>query len=567
MGWFTDALSAIDKPSNALQGLAVDGLSGVKRGWNQEENYDFEQVWGEDLSKKGWSEREGLGETSSYIASTLLNLVVDPLNALPVGMIYKGMKGIKSASKAGADTQKGAMKGLLTSSFPNYIPNYYGLNPSKKQIQEGLKKGYFSDKIGMQTPLITQADSVVKDFGVDKGGYRAAQKVGGFATVAKEGIKNFSRTVMDPEAMALYRGEGINKNMLTNQNILSPKDREIEQVHRLFYNAHIIEQSGRVGSKQILKDFNMNLGVNGYQPFTKGSYNELSSGYGGGTGTASKAENAFIENHIGTVWKDEGFTNKILNKVAGKDWKVASSVAGKLSKDGVPINKAKGKTKIFIKRGGLEDKGRTGGRSGQHYDDITLRSKTFSDIAEAIGQSKPNSLEELQDLLMKGNYREGIPSFKIDKETGNVWANFGKTGTSITEGGVNALVGIKPNGKFILTVSDEHNFLENLPVVGAVLKKTLPNRLLVVTPPYINDFAKYKYKIMGVPKPKNAIENAVPIESVGNRGTSWGEEIRKVTMKEATPANILYEQGRLSRRKGIAGMFSASLLSNDSSSR
>ena len=38
MGWFTDTLNALDKPSNALQGLAVGGFEGLQRGWNQEEN-------------------------------------------------------------------------------------------------------------------------------------------------------------------------------------------------------------------------------------------------------------------------------------------------------------------------------------------------------------------------------------------------------------------------------------------------------------------------------------------------------------------------------------------------
>ena len=45
MGWFTNALQAIDKPSNAIQGFFVGGMrddetrfEGMMRGWNQEEN-------------------------------------------------------------------------------------------------------------------------------------------------------------------------------------------------------------------------------------------------------------------------------------------------------------------------------------------------------------------------------------------------------------------------------------------------------------------------------------------------------------------------------------------------
>jgi len=64
MGWFTNILEAIDKPSNALQGLIVgakrddeSALEGLKRGWKHEENYDFEQLLDEDLAKKAWAER------------------------------------------------------------------------------------------------------------------------------------------------------------------------------------------------------------------------------------------------------------------------------------------------------------------------------------------------------------------------------------------------------------------------------------------------------------------------------------------------------------------------------
>ena len=45
MGWFTDVMQALDKPSNAVQGLFVGAsreyetdMEGLKRGWNQEEN-------------------------------------------------------------------------------------------------------------------------------------------------------------------------------------------------------------------------------------------------------------------------------------------------------------------------------------------------------------------------------------------------------------------------------------------------------------------------------------------------------------------------------------------------
>ena len=540
MGWFGDLLETIDRPSNALQGFAVDGVEGLKRGWSHEENYDFEQLIDEDLAKKAWSERNKK-EKASYIFTGLANLVVDPLNAIPLGMLTKGAKAMKAGSKAGANVQSGAMKGLFSSSFPNYIPSHYGLSAEGKVVEANLKKGFLTGK-GIDIPVAQQADDWIRT-GVDKGGYALAKKAEGLGQTVKEGFTNYGKTLMDPEAMALYRSEGINKNMLTNPNMLSPKAKEIELVHRAFYNAHILEQSGKVGSKQVLKDFNQNLGVHGYQPYTKGSYHKLSKGYGGGIGGASKAEHTYIENHINSVWKDKG----------------------------IPINRDKGKTKIFIKKGGHQDKGMgVGGRSGMHYDDITLSSMAFTDIARALGNKTPQSLDELKDILEKGTYRDSNLKFTVDKDTGNVWTSFSKKGSSITEGGVNAVVGIKPNGQFILSVSDEHNFLEALPVVGRVMKKKLPNRIIAVTPPLVDNIAKYKWKDMGVAKPANSvkavdeIQPELPIFQMNKpAGHSWGDEIQKVTGTTANPADILYEQGRLKKKLGFAGLTTGMLGTTD----
>ena len=562
MGWFTNILEAIDKPSNALQGLIVgakrddeSALEGLKRGWKHEENYDFEQLLDEDLAKKAWAERNKI-EKGMYLFTGLTNLVFDPLNVVPVGMLIKGAKAMRAGVKAGANVEKGAMKGLFTSSFPNYIPNQYGLRQGgkKEAVEKSLARGFLSGKMGADSPLmyagiaspsrVLKADEAIKKYGVDKKLYRKSQKYAGTAEMAKTGLGNFARTIVDPEAMALFRSEGINQKMLTNQKFLSPKHREIEAVHRAFVNAHILEQSGRVGKKQVLQDFAQNLGVHGYQPYTKGSYHKLSKNYGGGVKEATKAEHKYIEKHITTVWEDKGFIKKVLGK------------------KGVAFKDAD-RTKIFIKKGGHQDKGRYGSRSGNHYDDITLGSKTFNDIAETIGTQKPKTLKELKRILDNGTYREGKPTFTIDEKTGNVWTSFSKTGTSITEGGVNAIAGFKLNGKFVLTVSDEHNFLENLPIVGYFLKKALPNRLLAVTPPMVDDLARYKWKSMGLKKPDEipfrlnrppTYAEQVNVALGKPAGHSWGEEFSKVATKKADPADILYEQGRLKVRKGYAGL-------------
>ena len=99
-------LEGIDRPSNALQGLFVDGTEGLKRGWNQEENYDFEQLWNEDLAKQGYYERDSQQplqlkypsiDRLSYIGSAGLNTLADPFNVTGLGLFSKGAKGLNTS--------------------------------------------------------------------------------------------------------------------------------------------------------------------------------------------------------------------------------------------------------------------------------------------------------------------------------------------------------------------------------------------------------------------------------------------------------------------------------------
>ena len=555
MGWFTDLMENIDRPSNALQGLAVGGIEGLKRGWSQEENYDFEQLGNRELAKKGWSERKGLREGSfekgSYLLSGAANLIFDPINVLPLGMIAKGIKGAGKAVKAGANVEKGAMKGALPSSVPNYIQGRYN-KPTARTVEvvDKIQGGLLSDALRFTTPhqrnMLVGADMMLSKHLVDTPRYKMAKAVTGHIKTGGIGLKNYMKMMADPEARALYRSEGINKYMLTDAKMLSNKpDKEIELVHRAFYNAHILEQSGKVGGKQLLKDFSSLLGVHGYQPYTKGSYRKLSKGHGGGVGQATKSEHKYIEDHITNVWKDKG----------GLPWR-----------KGVPFGEAKN-TKIFIKRG-------HGGKGGDHYNDITMRNQSFGDMARILGDSKPKNLEELKKILDNGEYTSAKtkPSYTVDEKTGNVWAHFKDKGSSITEGGTNVLLGIKPSGKFVMTISDEHNFLESIPIIGYAISKILPNRLLAVTTPMVDDIRKFKHKTMGVPKPDDAIKSVeyygnIPVYSgTSPKGTSvkWGEQLDILRKAKATPQDLAYERARQLRGSGIAGLGGGMLLGGSS---
>jgi len=95
---WSEVFTNIDRPSNALQGLFVDGLEGLKRGWSQKENYDFEQMHDKELAKKGYYERGNL-DRLKYVGFGAANLLADPVNLLGIGLVQKGAKGIVVAKQ------------------------------------------------------------------------------------------------------------------------------------------------------------------------------------------------------------------------------------------------------------------------------------------------------------------------------------------------------------------------------------------------------------------------------------------------------------------------------------
>ena len=52
------------------------------------------------------------------------------------------------------------------------------------------------------------------------------------------------------------------------------------------------------------------------------------------------------------------------------------------------------------------------------------------------------------------------------------------------KGGINGLLmKVMPNGRAVAFMSDKHDFLEKLPVVGKILEKALPRELMAISGP------------------------------------------------------------------------------------
>jgi len=584
MGWFTETLSAIDKPSNALQGYFVGGkrkdetrFEGMVRGWNQEENYDFEQLFDEDLAKKSWSEREGRAEHSAYIASTLANLLVDPLNAVPIGSIFKGMGMMRAGAKAGANVEKGAMKGSTLSAIPNYIDEFYGPSVPTKARAEKMKVGKAFD-----SPMLMPANDVLSQ-PMSVATYKGAEWAAGVAKTVGVGLKNAIKTTAIPENRALWRSDKINREGMISKPISPKVNEDIEYVHRALYQSHIAKQSGAVGERQLSEQLMLKLGNRGYVPFKKGSYAEQAEGFHsvqkGSSGVATTEELNAMEDIIGNVWKD--------NKVS--------------------ISKADN-SQFFIKN----DSGTVG---GNHFGDMKRYLGKEGGELDVVQKAFDNpavekmSLEELAEYLGKQTYtrpkKEGIGKFKttgipgknifskqwwqdkvnapretytpsIQIKDGNVWMNFSMAGSSITEGGVNVLSGFKPSGRMVSAVSDEHNFLEKF-IPNFVNKYALPNRLVMITTPTIGNIKTMSLRsskrtaepnIKGIrydtgkKKRVKAIADDNPIAKLND----YKAMVKEMQTAKAKPADLLYEQGRQLQGYGNIGVGMLAI-PNDSSSR
>lgn len=552
MGWFTDVMQALDKPSNAVQGLFVGAsredetaMEGLKRGWNQEENYDFEQILDEDLAKKGYYERGG-ADRLKYMAFGAANLIVDPLNLVGAGLFTKGVKGAEKAVKSGADVQEGAMKGFALSSIPNYIPEFYGVSKTTQATVGDMKRGLFFKSINDATPFQKKYLANVNE-GLKKpvsvASYEVAKKGAGIGQTILEGGKNMAKNFANPENRAIYRSEGINKGLMTSKALSEKGDTNIEYIHRALYNMHITQQTGSTGSRQLLSDFMSRLGNEGYVPLKPGAYTDAVEGFHtvmkGADGPATKSETDAIQAIVGEQWR-AGKT--MFQKLTGKE---GTSIGS--SENALLFTKAddsrKGGTHMNDMRRLL---GRKDGEMAiiqKAFDNPAVSKMNLDELADylrGLEYTRPKNpgkrfwTKEFWDTLANAPREKYTPNFKVDEDSGNVWVNFSFKGSSITEGGVNSLVGFQPSGRMVSVVSDEHNFIEKVPGVS----KMLPNRVVMMTVPNIDNIKTWS--AVSSKRGKGTIDKSGNINTL--KGKMY-QEAKKEKVSAINKANPLFETG------------------------
>jgi hypothetical protein len=165
-------LNQIDRPQNALQGAAAEGMEGLKKGWSQEQDYRFAEALPEDFRQQYPYISETVGGVADIVVDPTIafewagqagiNALLDTLN--PAARALYGETGINKSSQrrvknlvekgSNRDTQKAVAQAIYNSYIPlqtrrvgplapelQEISNYSNVQNSRKMSLDAFKEG------------------------------------------------------------------------------------------------------------------------------------------------------------------------------------------------------------------------------------------------------------------------------------------------------------------------------------------------------------------------------------------------------------------------------------------
>jgi hypothetical protein len=341
-----------------------------------------------------------------------------------------------------------ANKGAWSAGVKNYIDNFYG-NDDKTVDPTNLEKTlgkialqYKGKSTGNKADVATAGKKIT---GIMKWG------AGGAAAAIDSMLNPFSRGLYRQTGISRKGQEAVDNYLFKNKG--KPAQRDIDKaVGQVIFNRHILEQSDRkgdVGNPLFeIEDF---ANIEGYKADTL---------------------NTFIKGANATKFTTaDGKTKRIREKDLVTAYNKINTAWG---------NSPDPKRKLIFKEP-------SGGSSGNHYSDISRRQPAIKHIQDIIATHKGVlTPKEFYEKLRERSQSSG--EFKINKsweeaKKDGIWVQAGHRGGAIVEGGINSLLKVMPNGKAIAFMSDKHDFLEKLPIVGKVLEKALPRELMAVSGP------------------------------------------------------------------------------------
>tara|TARA_R110000744_G_scaffold40001_1_gene90841 strand:- start:10 stop:1944 length:1935 start_codon:yes stop_codon:yes gene_type:complete len=420
----------------------------------------------------------------------------NPRTAENLGNVFNiGSLGVGNAlrKRAGA-----ANKGAWAAGVKNYIDNFYG-NDKPDIDPTFLEKtlGEIAlDYAGEKSTASKTARAGKKVVGIMKWG------VGGAASAIDSMFNPYSRALYKETGISRKGAVAVDKLMVQSQNI----DKKLEQlrsrkqslvkgsaewdinkkeistgvaakkrirdkaVAQVTYNRHLIEQSnrkGNLGSSLLeIEDFN---NLQGYADDTIENFI---------SGANATKFNTLGKTHRSTAKSTLTQAYQRINKAWG--------------------NKGKPNSKVVFKEP-------SGGSSGNHFSDLAAGHPALGSIRQVISGNKKtldaeDFYNQLKTLANKKKSGFTINDTWADAKKNGIWVQAGMQGSSVVEGGINGLLKVLPNGKAVGFMSDIHDFLEKLPVVGKMLDESLPNRLMAVSGPIHMDIMNTKWAEKAVTK-------------------------------------------------------------------
>jgi len=497
-------LGALGAPQAALK-EAVGGLSGG--------------------DESEWIPQGKMSPELYALLNTAGDVFADPMNAIGAGWLGKAGKGINAATEAAAKHfGQGSDKGMALGSASNYIPNWYGPTDLPEGGPQALDKalsGVMPNKF--ETPEAAQ---------------EATATLRGFGGWAMQSAKDVIEAVIDPKARALYKEKGITPG--SQRHVARAlADNEIHKaVAQVQYSSHIGQQAGRKGDVAAsVSNIMEKSGVSDYMMYKPGIYaksireNKLLPKQDGSISPISNKDLQRIEEHFGKVWK-------------------APDAKGNV----VPFNEAEG-TVLLIKAPGNST------YTGDHYNDLVKAGGWITPVYAAFKKHKNTPTVEKLWKEMDKFSKSGKAKWKLDessdtlekaKENG-IWITGSKKGRAYTEGGVNFLTKVQPNGNVFSVMSDEHNFFEN--VAGKIdkyarkgtmgiakegvtaikqLEKALPHRLVAVTPPMQSNIFNLRDQLKGE---KKKVENVKT-----GKGAVSKEDLENVINEQPSDIGLMLER-------------------------
>lgn len=356
------------------------------------------------------------------------------------------------------------------SAASNYIPNHY--TPSIKNLKD------------MPTEFKSLTDKLlqfkVKGVSTEKEAFYLAQKLTGASKWAVNGVVGGLNSVFNPKARALYDKHGINS---TSQKIVkdemalaaaaqkrgdtSAANRHKEKaVAQINYNKYITAQTGFKGEVSKAMDSVLNaVSWGGMQPLTKQNYID-SAKMQKNTIVTKNSNGKEISTNMSATDEDLSFVYEQAQKL----WSM-------------PVNKG---NKLVVKR--------NTGIGGNHGSDAIANKnkvhKYMRKLYASDGITDPMEIYNHLKSLSKEDFPKGVVLLNKSAEDvalNGLWLSTSHVGSAVVEGGVNVMTKILPNQRAMSFVSDVHDFLEKVPVLGKVLDKALPNGEMSITPPIFSD--------------------------------------------------------------------------------